>query len=67
MSETKNISLSTRVRELEDELRVADQLLQERQRVLDAIPECKMHGKCVPHALEWIEKMKDLERKQKIK
>ena len=43
---------------LADELRVTDQLLAERQRVLDAIPECTCHGACIPHALEWIEKAK---------
>jgi len=40
------------------ELRVTEELLNDRQRLLDAIPECETHGKCVPHALEWIEKMK---------
>lgn len=42
------------------ELSVTDELLKERQKLLDAIPECAPHGKCVPHALEWIEKMKSL-------
>ena len=41
---------------LERELAVTDSLLVERQRVLDAIPECPVHGPCVPHALEWITK-----------
>jgi hypothetical protein len=41
-----------------EELRIMEALLNERQKVLDAIPECKEHGKCVPHALEWIEKQK---------
>lgn len=43
------------------ELEVTDKLLNERQRVLDAIPECQSHGSCVPHALEWIEEMKNKE------
>ncbi len=43
---------------LKEELRITDLLLSERQRVLDAIPACKLHGSCVPHALEWIEKAK---------
>jgi len=47
--------------ELRDELDIANKLLTERQRVLDAIPPCSMHGACVPHALEWIERMKMLE------
>lgn len=37
---------------------VLEKLLNERQRLLDAIPECVAHGKCVPAALEWIESMK---------
>ena len=45
---------------LERELIVTESLLNERQRLLDAIPECELHGKCVPHALEWIEKAKTL-------
>ena len=43
---------------LRSELNVTEELLNDRQRLLDAIPECEPHGKCVPHALEWIEKMK---------
>jgi hypothetical protein len=44
--------------DLKHELEVTDKLLNERQRVLDAIPECQIHGSCVPHAIEWIEEMK---------
>lgn len=34
----------------------SEKLLQERNRVLEAIPECSVHGRqCVPHALEWVE------------
>lgn len=51
-------SLLDFVDKLEQELEVTDRLLIETQRLLDAIPECEIHGKCVPHALEWIEKMK---------
>lgn len=37
-------------------LNVNESLLAERQRVLDAIPECPVHGaNCVPHAIEWVE------------
>ena len=36
-------------------LNANEHLLAERQRVLDAIPECEVHGgNCVPHAIEWI-------------
>lgn len=44
---------------LKKELEVTESLLKDRQRVLDAIPECKSHGSCVPHALDWIKEMKD--------
>ena len=36
-------------------LRIMDILLADRQRILEAIPECAVHGLCVPHALDWIE------------
>jgi hypothetical protein len=39
----------------DEELRVTEELLAERNRLLDAIPECSVHGpQCVPHAIEWI-------------
>lgn len=42
---------------LENELKVTDKLLAERQKVIDLIPECQVHGgNCIPHALEWIQK-----------
>jgi hypothetical protein len=41
--------------ELYAELIILERLFNERQRVLDAIPDCPIHGtNCVPHALEWI-------------
>ena len=46
--------------EFKHELEVTAKLLNERQKLLDAIPECEIHGKCVPHALEWIEEMKKI-------
>lgn len=42
------------IERLKAELAVTDPLLNERQRVLDAVPPCPAHGSCVPHALEWI-------------
>jgi hypothetical protein len=44
--------------DLEAELKVTDELLRDRQRVLDAIPPCPVHGPCIPHALAWIERAK---------
>ncbi|QGW28457.1 hypothetical protein [Phnomibacter ginsenosidimutans] len=52
---------------LKHELEVTEKLLEERQKLLDAIPECPVHGKCVPHALEWIEKHKGKEIECAIK
>lgn len=37
-------------------IRNAEAVHNERARVLNAIPECPVHGRgCIPHALEWIE------------
>lgn len=48
-----------RVAELEEELSVSDKLLRHREQLLNAIPDCPVHGQgCVSHALEWIEKAK---------
>ena len=41
---------------LEEEVATDDRLLAERDRLLDAIPECGAHGKrCIPHAIEWVQ------------
>lgn len=42
---------------LQEEIRVGDKLLEQRNRVLAEIPECPPHGdQCVPHAIEWVRK-----------
>ena len=51
-------STDSKCEDLKQELEVTDKLLNERQKVLDAIPECPIHGSCIPHAIEWIEGMK---------
>lgn len=51
---------ATECERLKQELGVTDKLLTERQRVLDAIPECEAHGPCVTHALEWIADVKSM-------
>jgi len=43
-----------RIADLTEELRLTNLLLSERERVLEAIPECEAHGQCVPHAVEWV-------------
>lgn len=50
---------------LRDELDVTDKLYSETRRVVQAIPECSIHGECVPHALEWVEESKRLRREHK--
>lgn len=49
--------------DLREELTITDMLLnsrtESRDRLLDAIPPCPVHGnRCVPYALEWIERAK---------
>lgn len=45
--------------EAAEELDITNKLLAERERVLNAIPECPTHGSmCVPHALDWVEASK---------
>jgi len=48
------IDLIARCESAEKDLKVTDQLLNERQRLLDAIPQCEVHGSCVPHAIDWV-------------
>lgn len=43
---------------LRTEIRVTNLLLTDRERLLDAIPECPAHGQCVTYALEWVEKQR---------
>ena len=53
--------LTTQIADLKKELIVTEEILKDRTRILEAIPECCAHGnQCVPHALEWIEKAKTL-------
>ena len=49
-----------RIKELEAELKVSDKLLEDRDTLLETIPQCPVHGKCVPYAIEWIEQVKTL-------
>ncbi len=45
-----------------NDLGVTESLLEQRQRVLDEVPECPIHGgNCVPHAVEWIKAKKENE------
>ena len=47
----------------QEALEITTKLLEERTRLLKAIPPCEVHGtECVPHAIEWVEKVKTLGR-----
>lgn len=42
-------------KELRDGLKIANSLLDERNKLLEAIPPCGAHGsQCVPHAIDWV-------------
>jgi hypothetical protein len=43
-------------KEVADYVHVMEKLLEERDRLLAEIPECPKHGRCVPHATEWVRK-----------
>lgn len=45
-------------KEKDEYIAILENLLKERDKLLRAIPECPEHGQCVPHAIEWVEKMK---------
>jgi len=48
---------------IKEELEITTKLVAERTRLLKAIPPCEVHGtECVPHAIEWVEKVKTLGR-----
>ena len=47
--------LRKKIETLEAELRITGQLLSDRQKVIDLIPPCELHGSnCLPHAADWI-------------
>ncbi len=50
--------LQQRIIELEKELVITEEIMNNYHRVLKAVPECPVHGECVPYAVEWIEKAK---------
>jgi hypothetical protein len=52
----KNYKKAKRVNLATFQSRYTEKVLENCQRVFNAIPECKVHGSCIPHALKWIEK-----------
>ena len=39
---------------LREEVEIDNKVIAERDRLLNAIPECAAHGQCVPHAIQWV-------------
>jgi len=54
----------TRIRDLEAEIAITNNLLAERNRILEKFP-CPAHGPCVPHVLERFEKLEVAEEAEK--
>lgn len=50
---------------LKEEIKLDNRRIADLEKVLYAIPECPVHGGCIPHALEWIERMKNNLHKSK--
>lgn len=42
--------------QLKAEVETDDRLLAERDRLVAAIPQCPVHGPCIPYAIEWVER-----------
>ncbi len=49
-------SLAEKYKELEKELKLADERNERLKGILRAIPECPVHGECIAYATEWVEK-----------
>lgn len=47
-------SLAKKYKELEEELKLTDDLNEKLRGLLRTIPECPMHGECIPYATNWI-------------
>lgn len=45
-----------RISKYREEISVADKIIAERDRLIGVIPNCPVHGQCVPYAIEWVEK-----------
>lgn len=47
--------LKAEIATLKTELEATDKILEQRNRIFEVIPECKVHGsQCVPHAVDWV-------------
>jgi hypothetical protein len=57
--------LADTVVELRLEIGVADRLIEERDKILDRLP-CPLHGRCVPHVLETIDRLERHVKRQHV-
>jgi len=54
-------TLKKQLTEKEEEIKIDNNLLSDKNRLLHSIPECPVHGtECIPHAIEWINRVKTL-------
>ncbi len=51
--------LTAEIRAIRQELEVSDKIIYERDRLLDELP-CKLHGRCVPHAIEEVRALRKI-------
>lgn len=45
------------LKEAQAEIKVDNEIIANLECLLSAIPECPIHGRCIPHAIEYVEKM----------
>lgn len=55
-----------RIVELEAEVEIDNQLLADRQKILDVCP-CPIHGRCIPYVIERLELLNALEQQEKAR
>lgn len=60
----ERVAIKDRIKELEEKLiysdKLSDQFLEERNQLLNTMPLCPAHGKCMPFAMEWIAQVRTL-------
>jgi len=48
-----------RLNEIADSIAIMERRIENKERILDALPDCPTHGRgCLTHSIEWIEKVK---------
>nr|WP_314569293.1 hypothetical protein [uncultured Pseudomonas sp.] len=48
------LALIAEIDGLREEVEIDNKIIAERDRLLNAIPECAAHGQCVPYAIQWV-------------